>query len=163
MAMLIISYLTWCESLLILPRLKDQKLRATARIHKSCSILQSFTTFSNPARSIQHYMKPSPSLARELFCFAHESHLATPARKKITRSLKIPTVWHFDQRCEDNQGVLVLLLLQKTLVNFLFLCPFDVCVDDAHSKLKGDELFLSADHVGRCFFGLERVVVGTDV
>ena len=30
----------------------------------------------------------------------------------------------------------------------------------AHLKLKGDELFLSADHVGMCFFGLERVVVG---
>jgi hypothetical protein len=30
-----------------------------------------------------------------------------------------------------------------------------------HLKPKGDELFLSADHVGMCFFGLERVVVGT--
>lgn len=65
MAMLIISYLTWCESFLILPKLKDQKDG------------QDIQTMLNPSK-LHHFFKPCgnytalyPSLARQLFCFAH--------------------------------------------------------------------------------------------
>ena len=97
MAMLIISYLTWCESLLILPSSQIEGLEVKSDGQDPQIML-------NPSK-LHHFFKPCEKYTAlyetksllgtriVLLC----SHLATPARKKITQSLKIPTVWHFDQ------------------------------------------------------------------